>query len=80
MDYAGLEDYNPYMQEPYISRRDESMKLIQEVGKLSHIREMKTIIGELAGDERREFLRRFSKDQIKDFLKVDPSYNTIGSY
>jgi len=80
MDYAGLEDYNPYFQEPYISKRNESMKLILEVGKLNQLREMKTTISELAGDERREFLNRFPKDQVKDLLKSDPSYSTIGSY
>jgi len=80
MDYAGLEDYNPYFQEPYIGRRTESMKLISEVGKLNHLREMRTTISELTGDERKEFLSRFPKDQIRDFLKVDPSYSTIGSY
>ena len=80
MDYAGLEDYNPYFQEPYIGKRTESMKLISEVGKLNHLREMKTTISELAGDERKEFLSRFPKDQIKQLLKVDPSYSTIGSY
>jgi hypothetical protein len=80
MDYAGLEDYNPYFQEPYISRRNESMKLILEVGKLNQLREMKTTIAELAGDERREFLSRFPKDQVKDLLKSDPSYSAIASY
>jgi hypothetical protein len=80
LDYAGMEDYNPYFQEPYISRRNESMKLILEVGRLNYLREMKITINELSGEERREFLSRFTKEQIKELLTVDPSYNNIASY
>ena len=80
LDYAGMEDYNPYFQEPYISRRNESMKLILEVGKLNRLQEIKTTLNELKGGERKEFLSRFTKDQVKELLTVDSSYSTIASY
>lgn len=80
MDYAGLEDYNPYFQEPYISRRKESMKLILEISKSNRLREIKYTLGQLSGLERKEFLSRFNKEQLKELLTADAGISTTGAY
>ena len=70
-DYAGMEDYNPFFQEPYKSRREQGMNLISKISRVNSIREKKSWIAELQGTERREFISRFSPAELKEIVNFD---------
>ena len=70
MDYAGLEDYMPFFSGPAQDKRKQEMQLIQQISDESQVGHYRMVIKSLTGNERKEYMRRFTSDQLKAILNL----------
>jgi len=80
MDYADMENYMPFFSGPAQDLRKQAMQLINTVSDQTALEDQQQIINLLSGDERKEYLRRFSKDQLKAILQVKQTTIFNGGY
>jgi hypothetical protein len=80
MDYADMEDYMPFFSGAAQDLRKQAMQLINTVSNQTELADQQHIINLLAGDERKEYLRRFSKDQLKAILQAKQTTISTGGY
>jgi alpha-ketoglutarate-dependent taurine dioxygenase len=78
MDYAGLENYMPFFSGPAIDKRLQEMRLIQQISDESQIGHHRMVIKALKGEEAKQYLRRFTGDQLKVIMNLTQSIHNSG--